>query len=289
MTTAATKPLLPTTNADGLPVVPMTDEQKYLFDLKGWILLPSLVTGDQLEAIRDHQLKYLYEKGKLAPHERHTHGGVSQTLLDHPVIVGIFNEILSHQSVATEDAYGFRYDHTYTAHRKLGDDRWGPHGGGGFFNFAGNSHMYQAQPGRIHAGLCRVVWEINDVSCGQGGTLLLSGSHKTAFKRPDSLCGRDSELWETYECPGGSALIFTESLCHTGTVWNNPKNDRIALFTCYNTIGCKWGGPANNGSPPLEVINAMPPKRRTLFRGVWTGMPPDKGLNTFYDDVNRAL
>jgi hypothetical protein len=27
--------LLPTTNADGKPVIPMTDEQKYWFDIKG--------------------------------------------------------------------------------------------------------------------------------------------------------------------------------------------------------------------------------------------------------------
>ena len=36
--------LLPTTNADGLPVVPMSEEQKYAFDLKGWICLPGLLT-----------------------------------------------------------------------------------------------------------------------------------------------------------------------------------------------------------------------------------------------------
>jgi hypothetical protein len=36
--------MLPTTNADGLPVVPMTEEQKYLFDLKGLIALPGLLS-----------------------------------------------------------------------------------------------------------------------------------------------------------------------------------------------------------------------------------------------------
>ena len=40
-------PLLPTTNADGLPVVPMSEEQKYLFDLKGWICLPDLLTEEE--------------------------------------------------------------------------------------------------------------------------------------------------------------------------------------------------------------------------------------------------
>ncbi len=34
-------------------------------------------------------------------------------LLDHPAVVGVLNEILSHQALASEEVYGFRFD-TYT-------------------------------------------------------------------------------------------------------------------------------------------------------------------------------
>jgi hypothetical protein len=279
---------LPSTNADGLPIVPMTDEQKYLFDLKGWLLLPNLLTDDQLAAIREHQMKFLYERESLPPEQRNNHGGPSQIMLDHPVLVGVLNEILSHQPVATEDCYGFRYDHTYTSHRKPGSDNFNPHGGGGFFNFNGNSHVYQAQRGQVHSGLTRCVWELNPVQHGKGGTLLLSGSHKTAFPMPKSFRERDCKHFETYECPGGSVLVFTEALCHSGTLWTNTDNDRLALFTCFNTVGAKWGGPQQGAVPP-EVVASFPPKRQTLFRGVWTGMPPNKGLNTYYDEKNYAV
>ena len=181
------KTLLPTANADGLPVVPMTAEQKYLFDLKGWILLPALLTEEQLGPIREHQMKVLYERDKLPLNQRDNHGGPSQILLDPPAIVAVLNEILSQQSVATEECYGFRYDHTYTSHRKIGNDNFGPHGGGGFFAFNGNTHVYQAQRGQVHSGLTRVVWELNPVKHGMGGTLLLSGSHKTAFPMPPDI------------------------------------------------------------------------------------------------------
>ena len=219
----------------------MSDEQKYLFDLKGWICLPGLLSEDQLEAIRAHQLAFLHDRESLPPQERDNHGGPSEILLDHPAVVGVLNEILSHQGLASESCYGFRYDHTYTSHRTAGNDNYNPHGGGGLFNFEGNSHIYQMQPGKIHAGLTRVVWELNEVGPGDGGTLLLSGSHKTAFPRPDALSGRDSDLWETYACPAGSALIFTEALGHTGTKWVNEERDRLSLFTCYNTVNSKWG------------------------------------------------
>ena len=194
--------LLPAVNGDGLPVVPMSEEQKYLFDLKGWIALPGLLDDAQLERIREHQMRFLYHPEELPPEERDNHGGPSQVLLDAPALVGVLNEIISHPPLAAADCYGFRFDHTYTSHRQAGHDNFSPHGGGGLFNFSGDSHLYQMHPGRIHAGLVRVVWELNEVATGEGGTLFLSGSHKSAFPRPAALSGRDSALWETYLLSG---------------------------------------------------------------------------------------
>ena len=277
--------LLPNTNADGLPVVPMTPAQRYQFDLKGWICLAGLLSEAQLGPIRAHQMNFLYQRDSLLPEERDNHGGPSQVLLDNPAVVGVLNAVLSHQALATEDCYGFRYDHTYTSHRKAGHDNWSPHGGGGYFNFSGNSHTYQMLPGRVHSGLTRVVWELNEVRPGDGGTMFLSGSHKAAFPRPEEVSGRDSPLWETYTCPPGSVVIFTEALCHTGTKWTNPDWDRLSLFTCYDPVNSKWG----KGCPPAEVIAAMPPKRQTLFRGVWHGMTEVPNINKYYDEANRAV
>lgn len=277
--------LLPTTNADGRDVIPMTEAQKYLFDLKGFILLPALLSEEELVLIRAHQMKFLYERESLPPDERDNHGGPSQILLDHPAVVGVLNEVLSHQALASEECYGFRYDHTYTSHRQAGHDNFGPHGGGGYFNFRGNSHIYQMQSGKVHSGLTRVVWELNEVGAGDGGTLFLPGSHKAAFPRPDELSERDSALWESYTCPAGSVVIFTEALCHSGTRWTNEQRDRLSLFTCYDTVNSKWG----KGCPSAEVIASFPEKRRTLFRGVWHGMSDVPGINKYYEAANQAV
>ena len=153
------KQFLPTTNGDDQPIMPMSEEQKYLFDLKGWIALPGLLDSKTVDRVRQHQMDFLYQRDSLPLEERDNHGGDSQILLDHPAVVGILNEIISHQALASEDCYGFRFDHTYTSHRKAGHDNFNPHGGGGLFNFSGNSHTYQMQKGQIHAGLIRVVWE----------------------------------------------------------------------------------------------------------------------------------
>lgn len=228
--------LLPHHNADGLAVIPMDDELKYRFDVKGWVLLPALIPEDQLVAIRAHQLAFMYDRDSLPLEQRDNHGGPSQVLLDHPAVVGVLNEILSHQGLASEECYGFRFDHTYTSHRTAGHDNWRPHGGSGFFNFPGSSHHYHMQQGRVHSGLTRVVWELNEVKPGDGATKFLSGSHKAAFGRPDSSNMRDSDLWEEYSCPAGSCVVFTESITHTGDTWVNEHTDRLSLFTCYDTV-----------------------------------------------------
>ena len=43
---------LPAHNADGEPVVELTDEQKYLFDVRGWLLVPGVLSDDEIEAMR---------------------------------------------------------------------------------------------------------------------------------------------------------------------------------------------------------------------------------------------
>src|SRR5689334_15234077 len=100
---------VPSTNADGLPIVPMTHEQKFVFDLKGWLLLPDLLTQDQVAAIREHIHKVQREPDSLPPHLRHYMAGPSQVMLDHPVIVGILSELIGHATVASEECYGFRF------------------------------------------------------------------------------------------------------------------------------------------------------------------------------------
>lgn len=77
-TSHAAPALLPTTNADGLTVMPMTQAQLWEFDLRGWLCLPGLLSVEQVTAIREHQLRLLHEPESLPEKERDHHGGPSQ-------------------------------------------------------------------------------------------------------------------------------------------------------------------------------------------------------------------
>ena len=77
-TSHAAPALLPTTNADGRPVVEMSQAQLWEFDLRGWVCLPGLLSAEQVAAVREHQLRLLHEPESLSEEERDHHGGPSQ-------------------------------------------------------------------------------------------------------------------------------------------------------------------------------------------------------------------
>src|SRR5579871_3083339 len=192
----------------------MTEEQKFLFDVRGWLLIPAVLSADEIEAVKAHLL---------------TGGngftGPAQELLDHPVVADVLNEILS-ESPPREDTYNFRCENSFVTIRQNG---WKPGStdvphvvrppqGAGPMN-------YQCNGGRIYAALTRVVWELNPVEKGDGGTLFLSGSHKAGIPYPPSVREIDNPFLESYACPAGSVFIFTESLLHAATAWKNADVD----------------------------------------------------------------
>lgn len=269
--------------------VPMTAEQKFFFDLRGWILLPAVLSQIEIEEM----------KAEVYAGARKGYGPSLQKLLDHPAIVGILSELLSEDPFVKEGYYSFRCENSFTTVRPPGWNK-SERGDNGLPHVVrppqqANAMRYQIAGNKIFAGLTRVVWELEKVKSGQGGTSFLSGSHKSSFgyggldPYKPNISGspfedRIREAMDDYSCQAGSAVIFTESLLHAANDWTNPANPRCAVFNCYNSIWSQW----HRLNLSHEKIEAMPVKRRSLFRNVWAiGGPP--GGNREYSIDNRSL
>jgi hypothetical protein len=256
----------------------MTDEQKFFFDLRGWLLLPAVLPEEECAAVREHLLA-----------GGNGFSGPAQALLDHPAVVAILNEVLACRPPA-EGYYNFRCENSFVTIRQAG---WTPAGTSKPHVVLppqqANAMRYQVEGGKIFSGLTRVVWELNPVEKGDGGTLFLSGSHKAHFAWPESVVTPDNPHMESYACPAGSVFIFTESLLHAATPWRAKDRDRVAIFNCYNSLWAQW----HKLNLSHEEVEAMPPKQRTLFRGVYahdfTARPHELGDNRVYSEGNRAL
>jgi hypothetical protein len=256
----------------------MTDEQRFTFDLKGWLLLPAVLSEAESRACRDHLL------AGGSPFR-----GPTQELLDHPAITPILHGILSDRA-PHDDVWQFRCENSFPTIRSAGWKSTNtdvPHVV--LPARTGGPMTYHCKNGRIYAGLVRVVWEFNPVRRRMGGTLFLSGTHKSEFPWPDSLRVPENDQLESYECPAGSVFIFTESLLHAADTWRDTEHQRVAMFSAYNSVWAQW----HRLNPDVEAIAGMPPKRQSLFRGVYAADfekgKPTSGQNLYYSPENRAL
>lgn len=271
------------------PPVPMTAEQKFFFDLRGWILLSAVLSTTEIDKM----------KSEVYAGAKQSYEGALQELLDHPAIAGILTEILGEEPFEADDCYSFRCEGSFTTVRPPG---WSTvdRGDGGMPHVVrppqqANAMRYQVAGKKIFSGLTRVVWELEAVKAGTGNTSFLSGSHKAHFNYggPDPFRPNISHSpWESsiraamddYSCPPGSAVIFTESLVHATNDWTNPDNPRCAVFNCYNSIWAQW----HRLNLSHETISAMPPKRQSLFRGTWAIGGGPEG-NRKYSLENRTV
>ena len=259
---------LTTTNADGVPVIVPTQKQKYDFDRNGWLLIPSVLSDADIAEMREF-CQHLHETPEHVPEpERCALGGPLQKLADHPVIIGFLNEFLAYPPAASEDCYGFRLEETTLSFGDTAPESQPQsilHKGNGLFRLPGDSHLYRCVPGRGWSGLTRAIWALTEVTAETNNIRFITGSHKAAYPIPEEVQSPNSSLWETYECPPGSLFLLTESMTQTQAQTINSEQMRVSNL--YNTVASRW----SNWLPHPQLLEAMPPKRQTLFREVYAG------------------
>src|SRR5687767_6782587 len=79
---------VPSSNADELPEVELTEEQRYLFDTRGWLMIPGVLTPKELQPMREFCYRLKQEPESIPPHHRSSIGGPLERLVDHPVVLG---------------------------------------------------------------------------------------------------------------------------------------------------------------------------------------------------------
>jgi hypothetical protein len=237
---------------------PLTEREKVLFDLKGFLLFPAVLSDAEMAPIREQCEKLRTDAETLPVAERKLPGGAAAELLDHPAVMRVLHQIID------EDTEKIRCENCFLSYRTIGDSHkgWDPHAGGKSVN---PNYSYQYHDGKIPAGMTRVVWELNGVEKGKGGTELIAGSHKSNYRKKLHLFDeRDSGVWESYECPPGSLLIFSEAVRHSSCPWES-ETPRNALFFAYNHINVRHHKPAFSD----EMLAALKPEHRRFFNEVY--------------------
>ena len=245
----------------------MTDEERYLFDCRGYIVVEGALSSAELDTLNEvfDEIQGRSEHGRDGRARYHhliNWDKSYRDLIDHGAIYDHLNEMLSG---------GFRLDHEYAEHMNAG--------GGGELHFNGTPYNlmghYTARDGKMQCGLVAVVWALKDWPPGAGGLCCIPGSHKSAFLPPDSITcvGTPSPGVQQVPCKAGSVVIFTEALRHGTMNWTAPTQRR-SLFYKYSPRNISWWG--TNYDPDAHDYTD---RQRSLLRApyssqTWDGPTP---------------
>lgn len=254
------------TDTSSAPIHPMSEYEKFIFDLKGFFVIPNVLTEAEIQTVGAHMKAYNKNPDSLAEHHRAPIAGPAEFLINHPRAMGILQEVID------PNPEHIRLESVFISNRSADDTNnpWQPHAGGTSLH---PSLSYRFHNGRIYSGMTRIVWELNEVVEGQGGTCLVPGSHKANMASaqdktwPAAADDPDSGVWETYGCPAGSLVVFSEGVRHTGAPWTHPGNPRNAILIAYNHVTARFHEPKPCMNP--TVIGGLAEKRQGFFRDVW--------------------
>ena len=74
--------------------MPMTDEERFRFDLTGFLVRPAILDPVETAAIVDQIDRISDDRESLAPEHRAIPGGPASLLIDHPKVIEVLHEII---------------------------------------------------------------------------------------------------------------------------------------------------------------------------------------------------
>ncbi|NKB68996.1 MAG: hypothetical protein GKR89_18160 [Candidatus Latescibacteria bacterium] len=237
----------------------MDEEQLFAFDTWGFLTIEDALTPEQVAKLK----ATVGGKGPDLHSQHRDRGGFwSQDfvdLLDLPVVSQILEEIYG--GARGSGLPPFRIDHINVhTHGTFNKDLAGGtiHGGNGRLLDPQRphelvTHYYSRDPdsGAFANGLVTVAYELEDTVCNGGGFGCLAGSHKGHYPVPEAwrdLSKGVHPMVTRVPARAGTAIIFTEALCHVTLPWTVPST-RTTLFYKYTDRAEAYSGAGNFFSP----------------------------------------
>ena len=229
----------------------MSEDDKYLFDLNGYIVVRNVLTSEEVrEANRviDEHANEMVERAdpalRNAVKGTHLYGKgpgrkdlgkvlewgpdskIFKSILAHPKLVPYFHGILGK---------GYRMDHLpFVLVQDHGAEGFQLHGGtvdcsSGEYN----PHLaYTYNHGLIRCALlgCNVM--LTDHNAGDGGFCVVPGSHKANFKMPQGMVDGEahSEFIRQPVTKAGDVVLFSEGTVHGAMAWTPEDRQRRACL-----------------------------------------------------------
>jgi hypothetical protein len=260
----------------------------YLFDLRGYLILEAAVDAAhvrEMNAVLDvaPPLEYGEWWGSVQRKDDNRAAGVElqniveagepfERLIDHPSWIAHLLHYCGEEGAYVE---GLFLDECFASLRGTGGF-FGAHSGGWQGALRGK---YLYDNGRFRCGQVNVLLALTDIGPGDGGTLLIPGSHKSNLEHPRlrqhppfGVGERLEEIQGLVEMQlrKGDALLFVDGLTHGASPRTNPGERRAVILR----YGPSWGATAHGYLYSQELLERLTPERRAILQPIPPRRPP---------------
>lgn len=262
----------------------MTPEQRYLFDMTGYLHIEGAVTGENLKDVQEAANQYIYchpndrppgfgprgeelsvEELGNRPLIRYQHGFAFDRCLEalatHPAIWPILKELTANMPRLVSGTLS--YEQHNPDRQQVEKNPAGLHcAREGRYWYT----RYQVKNGYIFCNDLVFFFYLTDVNPGDGGLIVIPGSHKSEFERPDELLkpGPDGidpapdTVFTNLTPKAGDFLCISELLTHGVLQWKPKDRSRQFLILRYRP---QYEGKV---SLPQVIIDRLTPETQEL-------------------------
>ena len=266
-----------------------TDMEEYLFDLQGFVLLRSALSWTEIAACnacvdaiprsvpRDGWFGYVHRENHpehrgISYQQIYEAGAPFERLIDHPSYI---NYVL--RFVGGQETFDYHHGPLF-----IDENFFNLRGPGESIPLHAGGHnrckrmQFRYHNGRFMCGQINVLVAHTDIGPGDGGTMVIPGSHKSNILHPAFLREQRPELWK--EEGGGSAdavegaievfmragdaLVFVDACCHGSARRVNAGERRISVYR----YGSAWNRTRWGYEPSEALLARLNPFARQLVQ-----------------------
>jgi ectoine hydroxylase-related dioxygenase (phytanoyl-CoA dioxygenase family) len=255
------------------------DTLDYLFDLRGYAILKNAVDAQHLVELNKAfdnfpDLPYMGWHGNVQRLDNNGLAGLElqniveggeafEKLIDHPAWIERLHKYCGEKGTYVD---GLFIDECFASVRRTGG--FFPIHSGGQNAIVRNQYRYMND--HFRCGQVNILLAVTDIGPGDGGTLVVPGSHKANFL-PDEVHAlyQNRENYKTLpegaievHLKAGDALLFVDALMHGATERTNPGERRVVIYR----YGPMWSKTRHGFEYSEELLARLTPERRKILR-----------------------
>lgn len=261
----------------------LTELDIYLFDLRGYLVIEQALSRDEVAALnagidvilplkRDEWWGYVHghaysDNDGLNLQQIYEGGEPFERLIDHPAWIDKVKHFVGGEGTFDYQQSPLFIDENFANLRGPGG-ALGLHSGG-YLGIKRTQFRYYN--GRFQCGQINILMALTDIGAGDGGTMVIPGSHKSHFPHPQleerAIGGKKQSVDGVIgaveiNMKAGDALLFVDAICHGSAERVNPGERRVIIYR----YGPGWGNFRRGYQPSPELLARLTPQRRQFVQ-----------------------